>query len=143
MKTMQHARTTVLAGIAGAVLVAFAAGPAIAGHGLLMKEHPLRGDFPTASDAATSPSPEALTAADPRPVARQRTEPGGWLRGDFPLAAESRPEQASPEPATAGSKAVITRGIGETWSCTVQTASAQAGGSNPTQAVMRVIHLPQ
>mgnify|MGYP006204216189 CR=1 FL=1 len=31
----------------------------------------------------------------PRPVARQRNEAGGWLRGDFPLAAESRPGDLS------------------------------------------------
>jgi hypothetical protein len=143
MYTMRYARTTALAGLAVTVLVAFAAGPATAGHGLTMKEHPLRGDFPTANDTGGSTSAEDVAAADPRPVARQRDEPGGWLRGDFPLAAESQPEQASPEPATAGPEAVVTRGIDETWSCTVQTASAQDAGSGPTQAVMRVIHLPQ
>jgi hypothetical protein len=143
MYTIRFQRTTALTGIAAAVLVAIAAWPAVAGHGLLMKEHPLRGDFPTASDTTRSKSAEDVAAADPRPVARERDEPGGWLRGDFPMAAESRTEQASPDPATAGSKAVVTRGIGETWSCTVQTASAQDAGTGPTQAVMRVIHLPQ
>lgn len=143
MCTNRFHATTALTGIAVAVLVVSAAGPVLAGHGLLMKEHPMRGDFPTASDGASSASAETVAAADPRPVARQRDEPGGWLRGDFPLAAESRPGQASPQPATAGSRTVVTRGLGETWSCTVQTASAQDAGSNPTQAVLRVIHLPQ
>ena len=142
MDTMPYARTTALTGLAVTVLVAFAAGPATAGHGLNMKEHPLRGDFPTANNTAGSTSATDVAAAEPRPAPRQRDEPGGWLRGDFPLAAESQPEQASPEPASAGSGAVITRGVGETWSCTVQTASAQAA-SDPIQAVMRVIHLPQ
>jgi hypothetical protein len=124
MYTMRYARTTALAGLAVTILIAFAAGPATAGHGLTMKEHPLRGDFPTANTSAGSTSADDVAAADPQP--RQRNEPGGWLRGDFPMAAESQPEQASPEPASAGSRAVITRGVGETWSCTVQTASAQA-----------------
>ena len=143
MYTIRYHGTTALTGIAAAVLVAFAAGPATAGHGLLMKEHPLRGDFPAASTTTGSPSAEVVAAADPQPVARQRNEPGGWLRGDFPLAAESRPGRAAPEPATAGSRTVVTRGLGETWSCTVQTASAQDTASGPTQAVMRVIHLAQ
>lgn len=143
MYTIRFHATTALTGIAAAVLVGLAAGPAVAGHGLLMKEHPLRGHFPTASVVSEPTSTEDVAAADPRPVARQRSEPGGWLRGDFPMAAESRPGQASPEPAAAGSRTVVTRGLGETWSCTVQTASAQDAGSNPTQAVMRVIHLPQ
>lgn len=133
-----------LTGIAAAAVVALAAGPAIAGHGLEMSEHPLRGGSPTANDAASSTSADDDAAAGQ--VARQRDEPGGWLRGDFPLAAESRPEQASPETATTESasteSAVVERGIGETWSCTVQSASAQDAGSGP-QAVMRVLHLPQ
>lgn len=143
MYTIRFHATTALTGIAAAAVVVLAAGPVLAGHGLVMKEHPLRGDFPTASDAAKTTSAEDVAAADPRPAARKRDEPGGWLRGDFPLAAESRPEQASPEPASAGSRTVVTRGLGETWSCTVQTASAQDVGSGPAQAVMRVIHLPQ
>ncbi len=143
MCTNRFSTTTALTGIAAAALVVSAAGPAIAGHGLLMKEHPLRGDFPTASDGAKSGSADDVAAADSRADVRQRDEPGGWLRGDFPLAAESRNEQAAPEPATAESRTVVTRGLGETWSCTVQTASAQDAGSTPTQAVMRVIHLPQ
>lgn len=143
MDTNRFHGPTALTGIATAILVVFAAGPAIAGHGLTMQEHPLRGDFPTASDTTRSSSAEDVAAADPRPAARQRDEPGGWLRGDFPLAAESRVEQASPEPEATESAATVTRGLGETWSCTVQTASAQDAASDPTQAVMRVIHLPQ
>lgn len=121
-----------------AVLVAFSVGPVMAGHGYGMKNNPLRGDFPT----STTEAHVAPAAAEARPVARQRSEPGGWLRGDFPLAAESQPEQASPEPATAEARTVVTRGLSETWSCTVQAASAPAAG-DPTQAVMRVIRLPQ
>ncbi|MEX2479990.1 MAG: hypothetical protein WD928_03915 [Gammaproteobacteria bacterium] len=140
MKTIRFARDAALTGIAGAALVMVTSGAAVAGHGMTMKDHPLRGDFPTATDRTEPASTVSSTAAEARTAVRQRSEPGGWLRGDFPLAAESQPE---PQPALPEPAAVITRGAGETWTCSVQQASALATDIGSTQAIMRVIHLDQ
>jgi nucleoside phosphorylase len=133
MKTIHFARQALLAtGIAGAVLASLAAGPVVAGHGLLMKEHPLRGDFPAANSETEAAVPATGAAtAEARPAARQRHEPGGWLRGDFPMAAESQAEPVT----------VVTRDSGQTWTCSVDQARAQIADPDATRVVMRVIQL--
>lgn len=89
MNTTQSARRTALAiGIAGASLIYIAGGPAVAGHGYMMKEHPLRGDFPLASgEPAPAASPHGNAAdATARAPGSRAVKRGDWLRGDFPLA---------------------------------------------------------
>ena len=88
MKTTNFARRAALTSIAGAVLFALAAGPAVAGHGYDMKQHPLRGDFPTADgETAVAPAQGAAAASIRSVAARDRAvNPGDWLRGDFPRA---------------------------------------------------------
>jgi hypothetical protein len=80
-------RTNVMAriGIVGAFLATFGGGLALAEHGYSMKEHPLRGDFPTADVVAVRPAYTATTNhlmiyQRPHAVA-MREHP---LRGEFP-----------------------------------------------------------
>ena len=89
MKTTDFARRAALTSVAGAVLVTLAAGPAMAGHGYGMKQHPLRGDFPTANSKTESVAPaQGAAAVSARSVVRRdrAVNPGDWLRGDFPRA---------------------------------------------------------
>ena len=126
MKTIDFACRAALTGIAGAVLVALAAGPAVAGHGHDTKQHPLRGDFPTATDASAS---AALRKAAEVRSSNQAAKAGDWLRGDFPKA--SRPQF---EPVVTAAS-----GIDEIWKCSLDQASAEPTKIRATQAVMRVI----
>lgn len=98
MKTTQSARRVALViGVAGASLIAFAGGPAAAGHGYMMKEHPLRGDFPLARGEAAPSSSTYGAAADAKSGTHasgsQAANRGDWLRGDFPRAATAHPNQ--------------------------------------------------
>ena len=134
MEKCHFAQRAVLAtGIAGAILASAAAGPVFAGHGLTMKEHPLRGHFPAATNRVEIAPSDAADIAEVRPAHSQEDVSGGWLRGDFPTAAESQRE----------AMLVVTRGLGETWNCSVNEASAKDVNIGTTQAVMRVIHLAQ
>lgn len=99
MKPTQSTHRAALAiGVAGASLIYMAGGLVIAGDGYMMKEHPLRGDFPLASGDA---APSFLThgnggIADAKSGARaqnsQAANRGDWLRGDFPKAAAVHPD---------------------------------------------------
>lgn len=89
MKTTTFAHLAALTSIAGAVVLALAAGPAQAAHGYEMQQHPLRGDFPTSNGKTESVTPaQGAATASERPIARsyRAVNPGDWLRGDFPRA---------------------------------------------------------
>ena len=138
---MKTIRFSALTGTVGGVLVMLAIGPALAGHGFTLTEHPLRGDFPTASETVEAAPASDLAATESKPVARQRDEPGGWLRGDFPVAGSvAGPADGKPEPAAA---AAATAGLAETWRCSVDQTTAHPVDIGTAQAVMRVIHLDQ
>ena len=123
MRATDHARRTALSGIAGALLGALAAGPALADLG--MQQHPLRGDFPTAAGGSAS----AATAAGADQVAIV----GHWLRGDFPEASGTKPEPV----------AAVASAIGDTWKCSLDQASMPPTKFGPSETVMRVIKLVQ
>jgi hypothetical protein len=94
MRTTQSARRAALAiGVAGASLISFAGGSAVAGHGHMMKEHPLRGDFPLASSeqAPAGVKHGATTDAKAHVPQSATANRGDWLRGDFPRTVAGTP----------------------------------------------------
>ena len=89
MITTQFGRQAVLAtATLGAVLLSLGAGPASAGHGYGMTQHPLRGDFPVAQGVAQGMTQGATAHVEQRaaPAVQEMAVRGDWLRGDFPRA---------------------------------------------------------
>lgn len=134
MKTTFFAHSAALIGFFGAVLVVFAGGPAVAGHGYAMKQHPPRGDFPPAKANLNAPGSTKLRVehvtvgpgADVDPAAMETALICEMMQGKLDVVIEGVP---------------VTYNNGDVWTCPVEQVNGPHTNTGSTQAVMRVIYL--
>ena len=107
---MQWTHGATRIGIVGAFFATFGGGVALAEHGYSMKEHPLRGDFPTASAEANREASEV---------------------GKVETAFTCEVVEGEVELVIDGVR--ILQGAGDLWSCPLKQASA-------APAIVRVFH---